>query len=185
MRGLIKFPILGTERLVLRELSDADIGNFFELFGDEEVLKYYGMRPYKSPEDAAGFMGRLIKKFPAKSGIRWGIIVRGQTEMIGTIGYKYWDTRSRKGEVSYELKQKFWNKGYITEALKEVVKFGFENGLNRIEAWDMKGNIASRRVLEKSGFTYEGTWREHTYWDGKLYDIEWFSILKREWESKE
>lgn len=182
MKNLKAFPVLMSERLTLREITEADLNDFFDLFSDFEVLKFYGMRPYKSPEDASGFMGRLINKFRSKSGIRWAISVKGQKEMIGTIGYKYWDTRSCKAEISYELKQKFWNNGYITEALKQVVDFGFENGLNRIEAWDMKGNIASRRVLEKLGFTYEGTWREHTYWDGKNYDIEWFSILRREWK---
>ena len=60
------------------------------------VLKFYGMRPYKSPEDASGFMGRLINKFRSKSGIRWAISVKGQKKMIGTIGYKYWDTLFRE-----------------------------------------------------------------------------------------
>jgi ribosomal-protein-alanine N-acetyltransferase len=182
MEKIKVFPVFVTQRLVLREITEADIGDFFVIFSDYEVLKFYGMRPYKSPEDASGFMARLINKFKTKSGIRWAVTIKGQNEMIGTIGYKNWDTRSCKGEISYELKPKFWNKGYITEALKQVVDFGFENGLNRIEAWDMNGNIASRRVLEKSGFTHEGTWREHTYWDGKYYDIEWFSILRKEWK---
>ena len=182
MKKIKTFPILTSERLALREITEADLGDFFDIFGNYEVLKFYGMRPYKTPEDASGFMGRLMNKFKTNSGIRWAITIKGQSKMIGTIGYKNWDTRSFKGEVSYELKPEFWNKGYITEALKEVINFGFENGLNRIEAWDMKGNIASRRVLEKSGFVHEGTWREHTYWDGKTYDIEWFSILLKEWK---
>lgn len=182
MKKIKDFPVLITDRLVLREITESDIDDFFEIFGDYEILKFYGMRPYKSSEDASGFMGRLINKFETKTGIRWAITIKGCNEMIGTIGYKNWDTRSNKGEVSYELKQKYWNMGYVTEALKKVVDFGFENGLNRIEAWDMEGNVASKRVLDKSGFTYEGTWREHTYWDGKMYNIEWFSILMKEWK---
>jgi ribosomal-protein-alanine N-acetyltransferase len=179
------FPILNTKRLLLREISEADLGDFFELFGNAEVLKFYGMRPYKNPEDAKGFMGRMMNKFSTKNGIRWAITTNERDEMVGTIGFKNWDTRSCKGEVSYELKPEFWNMGYITEALKQVVDFGFENGLNRIEAWDMKGNQASKRVLEKAGFTHEGTWREHTYLDGQYYEIEWFSILKREWTANQ
>lgn len=183
MKKIKVFPVLITDRLVLREITEYDIGDFFEIFGDYEILKYYGMRPYKSPEDAAGFMGRLINKFETKTGIRWAITIKENDEMVGTIGYKNWDTRSCKGEISYELKPKYWSMGYVTEALKKVVDYGFENGLNRIEAWDMEGNIASKRVLEKSGFRYEGTWREHTYWDGKMHNIEWFSILRKEWEA--
>jgi len=181
MRHIKEFPVVITDRLTLREMREDDLEGFFAIFGDQAVLKYYGMRAYATPEKAAGLLKRMINKFTRKQGIRWAITLKGDDRLVGTIGYKNWDTRSQKGEVSYELNPTHWGRGLMTEALKAVIDFGFRNGLNRVEAWDMAGNAASRRVLEKAGLVQEGTWREHTYWNGHFHDIEWFSVLKREW----
>ncbi len=178
MNNLKEFPVLATGKLILRQIREDDLNDYFLVYSNDKVLRYYGVKPYKSADDVLGLMKRTIGKFEKKRGVRWAICKKGEDKLIGTIGYKNWDSRSLKGEISYDLLPEYWGKGYMTQCVLAVTKFGFDNGLNRIEAWDMEENKASRQVLEKCGFIYEGTHRQSMMWAGELRNIEWFSILK-------
>ncbi len=83
-------------------------------------------------------------------------------------------------EVSYYLSPDMWKKGIITEALKLVLSFGFEDlKLNRIQACVLPENAASLRVLEKNGFRREGLLRQYDY--GKeFHDVLMYSIIAQE-----
>jgi len=177
MKNLKEFPHIETKRLVLRELHEDDLLSYHQLFSDERVLRYYGLKPKKEPSELLGRLNRMVKLFP-KQGIRFAICLRNTDRLIGTIGFKYWDSRSKKSEISYDLVPQYWNKGYMTEALQAVTEFGFSFDLNRIEAWVMTENDASGKVLEKCGYKSEGIHRESMMWNGKYRDLEWFSILK-------
>lgn len=180
MKNLKEFPVLEANRLLLRELREEDLYSYHRLFSNESVLEFYGMKPKKEPEELIRRLKRTIKLFP-KKGIRFAICLKSDDNLIGTIGFKNWDSRSKKAEVSYDLSPKYWNKGYMTEALQAVTDFGFRYDLNRIEAWVMTENEASARVLKKCGYKSEGVHRESMVWAGKYRDLEWFSILKSEW----
>ena len=83
--------------------------------------------------------------------------------------------------MGYDLHVDYWNKGYITEALSEIVNFGFDTlEINRIEAEVMQGNVASERVLSKLGFTKEGILRDWMYWNNKHYNMVMYSLLKND-----
>jgi ribosomal-protein-alanine N-acetyltransferase len=177
MNTINKFPIIETEDLILRELNHDDLDGYFEIFGSEQVLKYYGLKPKGSPEELVKRLERNIALFSKKKGMRFAICDKSG-KLIGTIGFKYWDKRNLKAEISYELVPQHWNKGYMPQAVKAIVKFGFEHHLNRIEAWVMSENVGSSKVLKKCGFKSEGVHRQSMSWDGKLHDIEWYSILR-------
>lgn len=177
MNTIQQFPIIETKDLVLRELTHDDLPGYFEIFGNAEVLKYYGLKPKDNAQDLIKRLERNIALFHKKKGMRFAICNKNN-ELIGTIGFKYWDKRNLKTEISYELVPKHWNKGYMTQAINAIVKFGFKHQLNRIEAWVMSDNIGSSKVLIKCGFKTEGVHRQSLKWDGKLHDIEWYSILK-------
>ena len=89
---------------------------------------------------------------------------------------------SRKGidqNIGYDLQKEFWYNGYITESLKEVLKFGFEKlEINRIEAEVMPGNIGSEKVLKKLRFEKEGLLRDWMLFNGKHYDMMMYSLLR-------
>jgi len=96
-------------------------------------------------------------------GIRWGIALKGHRNIIGTIGFNNF-TKQHRANIGYDLQAQFWNNGYLTEALKAIIKYGFkELDVNRIEAEVMQGNIASEKLLAKLGFTNEGVLREWMY----------------------
>jgi ribosomal-protein-alanine N-acetyltransferase len=83
------------------------------------------------------------------------------------------------------LQTEHWNNGYITEALKTVMNFGFDRlEINRIEAEVMQGNIISEKILDKLNFKNEGVLREWMFWNGKHYDMTMFSLLKADFHTK-
>ena len=82
--------------------------------------------------------------------------------------------------IGYAMSEKYWNKGIMTEAVKEIIKYGFNDlKLELISAYCYPYNKSSKRVLQKNGFQYEGTLKqaEKTY-DGRILDNECYSLLK-------
>ncbi len=107
-----------------------------------------------------------------------GISLKGRDNIIGTIGFNNF-TKRHRANIGFDLQADFWNNGYLTEAIKTVIEFGFRNlDINRIEAEVMQGNVASEKVLAKIGFKNEGILRQWMYWNDKYYDMTKFSLLQ-------
>jgi len=110
--------------------------------------------------------------------------MKGQQKIIGTVGFNNF-IKLHRANIGYDLQTDHWNKGYITEALKAVINYGFNKlEINRIEAEVMQGNIISERVLTKLNFKNEGVLREWMFWNEKHYDMTMFSLLKADYERK-
>ena len=94
----------------------------------------------------------------AKKGFeyRWAILLNGNDEPIGAIDVVGVSEDNKTATIGYVLSYNYWNKGYATEALKEVIKYLFDNGFNVIEAEHHIDNIASGKVVEKCGMKYIG-----------------------------
>lgn len=179
---LNSFPDLQTHRLDLVEIKQEHLEDLFKLFGDPRVTEFYNIVTLKQESEAQKYLDWFSSRFAEKAGIRWGICLKGKSNIIGTVGFNNF-TRQHRANLGYDLHPQFWKKGYITEALKAVIKFGFsELNINRIEAEVMPGNTESERVLTKLGFTKEGVLRNWMYWNDKHYDMTMFSLLKAEVE---
>ena len=99
--------------------------------------------------------------------------------MIGTIGFMWINVDYKSGEVGYSLGREYWNKGIMTEALREVVRFGFEDlGLNRIEAQHEVSNPASGKVMAHVGMQFEGILRQRIRNKGCYADVALYAILR-------
>jgi len=97
--------------------------------------------------------------------------IANEQEAIGSIGLTFEDVHRYTAELGYWLAEPFWNKGIMTEAVSKFSDFAFERfELNRIFAEPYTNNTASVRVLEKSGFTREGTLRSNVFKNGKILD---------------
>ena len=104
--------------------------------------------------------------------------------MVGTCGFTSFNCSADSAEVGYVLNPDYWGKGIATEALRCVLKFGFEElKLHRIEAKFIEENKRSLRVMEKVGMTFEGVCREGMLIKGKYVNVGICSILRSEWES--
>lgn len=111
-----------------------------------------------------------------------GIFLKDNDVLIGTCCLGDFNEGAMRSEIGYSILRSEWGKGYATEAVNEIVRFGFEvMGLNRIEATITPGNDASVRVLEKLNFTKEGLVRERDLIKGKLEDGIIMAILKKDY----
>lgn len=181
MEALLEFPVLTTKRLNLIEIQQEHLKDIFSLFGDDKVTKFYNIKTLQKPQDGQVYLDWFQKRFKEQAGIRWGIQLKNEEGIIGTIGYNNFSEKHR-ANLGYDLQSIYWNKGYMTEAIEAVVEFGFNNlNVNRIEAEVMVGNIQSEKLLLKLGFHNEGCLRDWMYWDHKHFDMTMFSLLKRDW----
>jgi ribosomal-protein-alanine N-acetyltransferase len=172
------FPLLYTDRLDLVEITQNHLCDIYKLFGDENVTRFYNLLPLKCEQDAKNIIDWFQNHFKDKLGIRWGIALKGEQNIIGTIGFNSF-TKWHRANIGYDLQTEFWNYGYITEALRVVINFGFNQlEINRIEAEVMQGNVISERVLDKLNFKKEGILRQWMFWNDKHYDMTMFSLLK-------
>lgn len=176
------YPRLETVRLVLRALRMEDAGFIFQEWGDP-VVTYY-MRdeePLKTLEQAEEMLRPLQEPERMPDFKWWGIELRAEGRLIGTCGYCRWDKRHHRAEIGYDLWPDYWGQGLMPEALRVLIRFGFEEmGLNRVEATTHTENQRSQRVLAGLGFQREGLLREYYCRDGIYNDQVQFSLLRSE-----
>ena len=178
-------PRLVTERMVLREVRpEEDLPALYELFADPRVAHFTDTGPFTTMAEAAEVMAWITQIFTERRGMRWAITLESDEDtLIGTCGYNQWYRSNNSAEIGYDLMQRFWGTGLMTEALRAMIGFGFERmGLNRIEADVTLGNDGSARVLEKLGFHEEGLLRERGHWKGRYHDLRFFGLLRQDWE---
>ncbi len=179
----MNFPKLETSRLNLIQVLNQYAENLYDIFSRDEVTKYYGMDSMKSVQEAHLLIEHFYKIYENKRGIRWGIILKENGELIGTIGLNNLNIGSKRAEIGYELHPAYWNKGFITEAVKEVLNYSFnELQLFRVGAVTYPQNRASIQLLKKMGFSKEGLLRGYLYQNHLSHDVIIFSLLKTEWQ---
>ena len=176
-------PVIETKRLKLRKLSMRDAGDIFEYASLPEVAEHVMWDHHRNISDSLHFLRFVTKQYESDAPSPWGIVHKELGKIIGTIGFHIWSLPHGYAEVGYALSKEYWNNGYITEAFKEVITFGFgKMGLQRLEATCMLPNSASERVMVKCGLKFEGILRERLFAKGRFLDLKMYSILKSEWE---
>jgi ribosomal-protein-alanine N-acetyltransferase len=176
------FPILETNRLVLRQLTVDDSENWFKNLSDDGVAVLIGMEPLENVEDSKSIINSFIDRYEKKNGMAWAIILKEDESFIGTCSYEKIDNHNLSGEIGYDLLKKYWGQGFMAEALSAIIDYGFESlRLNRIEAHTAAINSASRNLLRRLGFFEEGIFRESSFFRGEFRDDCQYSLLRREW----
>ena len=179
-----KFPIIETDRLVLRQITKDDAADIFTYLSDEKVMQYYGLEPFKSIEEALEEIEWYQSIFDENSGIRWGITLKGHGKVIGSCGFLNKVPQHYRSEIGFELSKDFWGQGIATEALEAVIKYGFEQlDLQRIQALIEPPNISSQKLVERNGFIKEGLLRNYEFTCGKFDDLFMYSLIKQDFES--
>lgn len=173
------FPVLNTDRLMLRELKINDAQAILNCFSNPDVLRHYGQNPLTSLDQVKHIINNFSKNYDEKRGIKWGIELKGQEGIIGTIGFQEWSTEHRRAEISYALFPESWGKGYAMEAVKRVISFGFqEMDLVRIGAIVFTENDASNKLLTKVGFEKEGILKKYMHQNQVPYDTYIYSLIR-------
>jgi ribosomal-protein-alanine N-acetyltransferase len=176
------FPRIETERLVLRQITQADAAARFATFSDPLVMEYYGEEPHKTIEESQELITALDRWYAQREGIRWGVTLRGADEVIGSCGFFLFDEGFHRAEMGYELRRAYWRQGIMREALTAIITYGFNTmGLQRIEALVNQDNEASAALLLALGFTHEGTLRQRFWLRDRFWDDLYFGLLRAEW----
>jgi ribosomal-protein-alanine N-acetyltransferase len=179
------FPWFETARLVLREMTIADLDFYFHHFNDEKIVEGCA---FPGPENVEGARKELelycTGLFKEDKGARWGIVTKAQGILVGTCGLYNWKKTSRSAEIGYDLEPAYWGRGIMTEALRTIVKYGFqEMNLNRVQGLVDAENQRSLNLLERLGFKREGVFRQRTYFKGRFHDDVCLSLLHEEWKT--
>jgi ribosomal-protein-alanine N-acetyltransferase len=175
------FPAIDTERLCLREVFLTDANSMFEIRSSEQAMRYVGKPLARTIADAEDLLRRMIEGVKNNEGLTWGITLKGDDKLIGTIGFWRIDKNHYRAEIGYMLHPEHWGKGIISEALKKVLDHGFhELEFHSIEAQLTPENIGSVKVLEKAGFIKEGHLKENYFFEGKFSDTAIYSKLNPE-----
>ena len=134
--------------------------------------------PY-TEKDARDFVALCLQN-EGRGQLCRAIDVGGQA--VGTISLTVGrDVYRKSGELGYWLGEEFWGRGIMTAAVQRICREGFERfDLVRIYAEPFASNTASRRVLEKAGFTLEGVMRRGVYKDGQVLDYCMYALLRDE-----
>jgi len=177
------FPQLESENLIFREVNSQDVEDIFKIYSDPEVAKYDWYYPITTKDEALFIINRYKREFENKEEITWGVARKDDKKILGYCCLGSFNDASRRSEIGYGFNRDEWNKGYATEAIKVLVKFGFDiMDFNRIEATVTLGNDASVRALNKANFLQEGIVRERSIMKGKFEDDVILAIIKRDYE---
>jgi len=179
-----KFPVIETERLILREINTVDTEAVFAIRGDYEVTKYNSGAAYTELDQAENLIKGIQEEYQLKSALRWGITLKAEDCVIGMVGFNYWNRTDNRGSVGFDLARAYWRRGIMREALRSTLNFGFINmGLHRIEADASIYNEASIGLLKSIGFQQEGIQREQYYEDDTYHDLVLLAILENDWKT--
>jgi [ribosomal protein S5]-alanine N-acetyltransferase len=147
------FQQLITERLLLRQLVDADAPGIQMIRSDEQVNQYLGRPACTDAEAAKNFIAKIEKGISNKESLYWVIALKGNEKLIGTICFWNFEVGKMQAEVGFELFSAFQGKGIMKEALSEVLSFGFKQlKLKTVIAFTNPGNRSSIKLLQKVGF---------------------------------
>ncbi|MHA6251888.1 GNAT family N-acetyltransferase [Oceanobacillus sp. CAU 1775] len=171
-----------TENYILRAIRISDTPALYDMMSDKETMQFITPHPVKSIEQMNLEVRESLNKLKAKKELPWVILSSCSNEIIGTFDFHKVNTYHRKAEMRAIIKKEFQQKGVMTEVLKVMLNYGFNDlNLNRIVGDIFAGNKGSQRLLEEFGFKKEGILRE-TDFDGETFhDTVVYSLLRREY----
>lgn len=175
--------IITTSRLTLRPFQKEDNTSMRKYWiSNPHIQKMYSEPVYTTETETAALLDKWITAYSNQNYYRWAICLKDGNECIGQIAYFLVDDTNHFGEIEYCIGEDFQNQGLMTEAVTAILHYGFEQiHLNKVQVCHKSTNMPSQRVIEKSGFIYEGKLREFFYIDGKYVDRLYYSLLHREW----
>lgn len=168
-----------TNRLVLRRFTPKDAKYMIKYWiSDPEVQLLYGEPVYLNKKDVNLLIDKWLEFYELPHFYRWCITIKGVDRSIGQIALYNVDLHNHWCEIEYCLSREYQSMGYVTEALKAVLNFGFNTvNFNRMQISHRSKNKASERVINKCAFQFEGIWRNALFFDGEYDDRLYYSIL--------
>ncbi|SEN48463.1 ribosomal-protein-alanine N-acetyltransferase [Mucilaginibacter gossypiicola] len=172
------FPVLTTERLVLRRFTHDDAADLFEMRSNEIVMQYIHRPINKTIDDAVGLINVIEELLSKNDGITWCICLKNSNKYIGSIGFWRIEKDNHRAEIGYLLNPAYQGRGIMQEAVLTVIDYGFkELKLHSIEARVSPDNVASVNLLLKNKFIREAYFKEDHLFNGRFEDTMIYSLL--------
>ncbi len=172
------FPVLETERLILRRIIVEDATDYFEMRSNVDAMKYICQPIQKSVEETTEKIVRINEMVNMNDGIGWAVCLKTDNIMIGTVSFHKLFKEHYRAELGYMLNPKLWRQGITAEAVKCIIDFGFNQlHLHSIEAHIDPENKGSEKLLQRCNFLREAYFKENYYFNGKFLDTAVYSLI--------
>lgn len=179
---LRRLPTLAAERIVLRPLVLRDAVDLYNVFSDNETMRYWSTEPIRDRAEARRLIEVARAEQAAGTMYEWGLALRVDNRVIGSCCLFDFEWNNGRAELGFVLLRRLWGQGLMREALVTLIDFAFEGlGLRRLEADVDPRNEASLILLERLGFRREGLLRERWNVGGELQDAVFLGLLAREY----
>lgn len=162
--------------IIIRNLRETDAENLAKYGNNKKIwdnMRDYFPNPYKL-EDGVSFIKMIQEKEPITT-----FAISYEDELVGIIGYNLQtDIYRHSAEIGYWLAEPFWGRGFISKAIKLTIEHAFSvMDIKRLYTTVFEHNLASKRVLEKTGFVYEGKGINAVVKNGEYYNDLRYSLL--------
>ncbi len=172
------FPVLTTERLILRPISEKDASEIFFFRSDPDMMRYIDRQPATSIEQAVDWVKMIRSGIEKNENILWGLQLKNDNKLIGNITFWRIEKEHYRAEIGYMLHTAHQGKGLMKEAMTAALDYGFNTiKLHSVEANVNPANDASIKLLERTGFVREAYFRENYFFNGKFIDSAIYSLL--------
>jgi [ribosomal protein S5]-alanine N-acetyltransferase len=172
-----EFPIIRTNRLLLRQFVSGDVESVFKGLSHPDVIKYYGVS-YDTLEGTKAQMEFFSDLEKYKRGIWWAVCSLDNKTFYGAGGLNSLNEEHIKAEIGFWLLPDFWSKGIMKEAMPLIYNYGFEKlGLHRIEGLVETENSNCKRVMTKLDFKHEGRMIDCEIKNGKFISLDIYAKL--------
>jgi ribosomal-protein-alanine N-acetyltransferase len=180
---------LFTDRLILRDYIADDFQNYHRILSDNKVMYYLQGIKTKNIDETKENFAKVINDQSSEERKFYHFEVEDKitNEFVGSAGYTVIENTpyGKLVHMGYFIMEKYWNKGYTTEAVKKMIEFAFdENNVYRIHTGCFKENKFSEKIMQKCGFIKEAEFKEYMSHDGQIKDRVEYRLLKREWNKK-
>ena len=173
----MEFPILKTDKLLLRRFVESDLENVFRGLSHPDIVKYYGVS-YTSLEATKEQMKFFADLEQNGTGIWWAICSIDNNKFYGACGLNNLLIEHRKAEIGLWLLTEFWGQRIMTETVPLICNYGFNTlGLHRIEGLVETENTNCKKALTKLGFQHEGTMIDCEVKNGKFISLDIYAKL--------
>ena len=176
---------LETERLILRRFTESDAEAAFKNWtSSDAVTKFLRWETYRDISAMRDYINFQLENYKKTDTYDWAIVLKELGEPIGSMGAVAFNEKARSVEIGYCIGEKWWRRGYTSEALSAVIRFFFEEvGVNRVYSEHDPRNPNSGRVMEKCGMKYEGTLRQADFNNTGICDTCVYGILAEEYKA--
>lgn len=178
------FPVLETERLILRCPTLSDLDAFYYLRSSPVEMTYIDRDPDPSKDVSLEKLKEVIEAIQNNKAIMWAITRKPDDVYIGSIGYWRIQAENHRAEIGYVLHHDYWKQGLMQEAMQAVLNYGFSQmHLHSIVADINPANLSSIRLVERLGFQREAYFRDNWYYNGKYLDSAIYCLLESDWKN--